>query len=99
MSQTDKDPLAFLDRNWCTSTAFFHDDILHSITEDPRRVRVEPQRLPRIACEELRGLGGSIHRQALNMRLLFRAFLVEVKVDDVRGGHGPVGDAGDDEAK
>ena len=30
---------------------------------------------------------------------LFRMFFVEVKVDDVRGGCGPVGDAGDDEAK
>ena len=76
-----------------------HNDILRSITEDARRLRVKPQRLSRISREELRSLGGSIHREALDMLLLFRTFVVEVKVDGVRGGRGPVGDAGDDEAK
>jgi len=76
-----------------------HNDILRSVTEDARRLRVKPQRLPRISREELRSLSGSIHREALDMLLLFRMFVVEVKIDDVRSGHGPVSDAGDDEAK
>jgi hypothetical protein len=99
MSQTDKNPLALLDRNGRTSMAFLDNGILRRIAEDARRLRIQPQRLPRIPRKELRSLGRSVHRQALNVRLLLRVCVVEVEIDDMRGGHGPVGDARDDEAE
>ena len=99
MGQANEDPLALLDQDRGATMALLHDDILRGITKDTWRLRVKPQRLPRISREELRSLGGSIHRKALDMLLLFRTFVVEVKVDDVCGGHRPVRNAGDDEAE
>jgi hypothetical protein len=97
MSETDKDALALLDRNGAVSMALLDDGVLRSISEDAWSLRVEPERFARIPREALRGVRGVVHREVLDVLLLRRAGVVEVEVDNMGRGHGPVGDTRDGE--
>ena len=76
MGQTDKDPLAPADQNRRMPIAVLHAHVLCSITENARRLGIKPQRLPHIPREAIRGSGGRIPREGLNIPLLVLSFVV-----------------------